>query len=464
MLTGHPGARLGIGDVLVYVDDNGDGALTETPLGAGAFIDRVVGTSTAWREEDVDESFLVWREGELSSVWKLFRGIYGCADPAEGFSTVTLRALDDVPYVECVIDNAAVPVELDDTALASLACAADPDRHIPQRPSEDVGLPAGAVGACVAAGDGWQDVRYTVDPDSVCPDVERYDLVGCSDLTSEAACDATSWNLLGSEPAWWPCSGFDGLGITVIDDEGALTDGVDDLFGLVMFEGFGSFLIDDLAVVIEGPNGSLTLSSDAFTLDDADNNGAWSVGDALTVHELVGSSFTADTLPGAYPVRIYAGGIEVLPEHGFRSWQPGVFPTITPLEVTAVDAPAPLTFDADQIALVTWTGVNRAPLALEDVRVNCALGGELPVSFGDNLATDAAAMELADDVDDDGLFSRGDTLLLVERTNLAFGLDPEGLSSFGGLLYCDLSIDVGFNAFVSAAHFTVGLDGTPLTP
>ena len=59
---------------------------------------------------------------------------------------------------------------------------------------------------CVAA-DGWYDVVFTTDVDSVCPDVGRYDLVGCSDLTSEAACRATAWDLVGSEPSWWPRTG-----------------------------------------------------------------------------------------------------------------------------------------------------------------------------------------------------------------------------------------------------------------
>lgn len=56
-----------------------------------------------------------------------------------------------------------------------------------------------------------------------------------------------------------------------------------------------------------------------------------------------------------------------------------------------------------------------------------------------------------DDVDDDGLFGAGDTLLLHEGDEGY--LTQETLMSFSATLYCDVQVDVGVEAWVHAGTF-----------
>ena len=77
LLSGDARSRLGLADVVVYEDQDQDGVFDETVRGAVDFADVVKGTSRAIDEDDIDQSLVVYREGELSSVWKIFRAIYG---------------------------------------------------------------------------------------------------------------------------------------------------------------------------------------------------------------------------------------------------------------------------------------------------------------------------------------------------------------------------------------------------
>jgi hypothetical protein len=473
VLTGSDGARLGIGDVIVYVDDNGDALFTETALGADAFVDRVVGTSRAFREDDLDESFIVYREGDLSSVWKVYRGMYGCADPPQGFSTVTLRALDDPPFVECVIDDAVVPVELDESgALDGLACVADPDQHTYQRPGDE-GLPLGSVGECLESGDGWYDVAFTVDIDSVCPDIGRYDLYGCSDLTSADACRASSWDLRFDEPAWWPCkfSGLEGPGepfLVVVDEEAAVTPGVDVLFAVEFGDGFGVFPLSSLSVSIviddEGSEVPLDIAS-ADALADNDDNDGFSTGDVITVREPADRPdlFHAASLPGNYLVIVRVDG-QVVGGAGARSFQPVLAPSTVDVVTSGVDAPALISNGPDDVALVRYDSGSAGAFALDDVWVTCQLGGLIGVAFStdEEQQYHEGTLLLSVDENGDGLFGAGDTLTLRERDVLPEGLqsplNPEGLASFSPALYCNVLVDVGFDAFVYTNGFEITLE------
>lgn len=464
LLSGSEGARLGLGDVLVYVDGDNDQTFNETPLGAASFIDRVVGTSRAYREEDYDESLLVYREGELSSVWKFYRGIYGCDDPPLGFSTVTLRFLDDEPYVECVINDAPVTVELDQSgAIDGLACAADPDRYTYTRPG-DQGLPADAVGECVEGGDGWFDVVYTTDVNSVCPDVGQYNLVGCSDLTSQEACRATYWDMVGNEPTWWPCTFGNGeqLFIAASDDETPASSGVDTLFTLTWTTGFGGYAPDRITVaaIVDGEGTEVALA--LGDLADRDGNGAFNAGDELIVTEPQDQPglFDGGTIPGNYEIVLRVDGA-VLEAGGYRYFQPVPVPQLVGVAVSAADAPAAVTTGADDLFAVTFdeAGNGATSYALADVEVNCYVGGEYPVLF--SLRDDdfiEGTLFLSNDENGDGRFGVGDSLVTRERENVTSVLDPEGLATWSHDLYCGVSFDVGFNAVVYAASFFLVID------
>ena len=81
VLSGDDDARLGIAGVLIYTDDNGNGRYDETPRGAPAFLDRVHGTSLPTSDEAERVTYLIYREGGVSPLWKLFVALYGCAEP-----------------------------------------------------------------------------------------------------------------------------------------------------------------------------------------------------------------------------------------------------------------------------------------------------------------------------------------------------------------------------------------------
>lgn len=440
LLSGGAGARLGLADVVIYEDSDGDAVFDETARGADAFADVVVGTSRAVAEEDTQESFIVYREGDLSPVWKIYRAIYGCADPAPGFSTVTLGVSDEEPYFFCTVDDAAVPVRLRDD-IQSLGCAPQGENAGAVRADSVSGIPAGAATACEAV-DGYYDVIFSLNADSVCPDIRTLSLVGC-DQTSEATCRATFYDLLGDEPAWWPCTFDNGEQTRFFAENGAVvTAGNDVLVTLSMGVGLAQFPLTGLRVEIDLPGGDIASDFD-IDVEDNDGNGVINVGDRIVVAEAV-DVFNVDSVAGNYPVRVFAGDEPITT----NSYSPAVAPPVAPvLLFSGADAAAVITDGVDDLFTVTWEGGDVAgPFAVADLFVSGYLGGELPVGGG------GAELVLRTDVNNDGLFGVGDTLLVRERADFP-EVRPDVLSSFGNELFgVGVTVPVGFNLTLHAGY------------
>jgi hypothetical protein len=436
LLSGDAAARLGLADVIVYEDQDEDGVFDETARGALGFADVVKGTSRALDEDDTAESFVAYREGELSSVWKIFRAVYGCPDPAPGFSTVTLT-IDDDGLPGCVIDDRAVAVELRDD-IATLGCAPEGDSGEPIRADRVDGIPVDAAAICqVGLGGDVFDVVYTAEPNSVCPSLTTLSLVGC-DTSSEAACRATFYDLAANPPSWWPCNSSNGTQRYVAQQNPttALTSSPDALFEFRYFEGLDVFPLAGLRVEMDLADGSV-ISDFWLTVTDADGNGVWNAGDRIAVAEGV-ERFDVDTLAGNYPLRLLAGD-ELIAPGAFA--MPVAFPAVPVVTFTSADAPAAATDGIDDLCTVTWTDGDSAPFAIADVSVRGYIGGEWP--FG-GLGSEGVLV-LLDDVDNDGLFGRGDTLLVRDHPEGFNNVTADLLQAFGAMTFIEVSVPVGFN-------------------
>ena len=440
LLSGGAGSRLGRADVVIYEDSDGDAVFDETARGADAFADVVVGTSRAVSEDDTQESFIVYREGDLSPVWKIYRAIYGCADPAPGFSTVTLGVSDEEPYFFCTVDDAAVPVRLRDD-IQSLGCAPQGENAGAVRADSVSAIPAGAATACEAV-DGYDDVLFSENADSVCPDIRRLSLVGC-DQTSEATCRATFYDLRGGEPAWWPCTFGDGERTNFFVEGGTtVTTANDLLFTFTMSLGVAQFPLQGLRFEIDLPGGGLA-SDFALDVNDNDGNGVINVGDTIAVSE-EDDLFNLDSVAGYYPARLFAGD-ELLTT---TSYSPAVPLPVAPVLVfSGADAAAPITDGVDDLFTVTWEGGDIAgPFAVADLDVFGYLGGELPVGGA------GSDLVLRTDVNNDGLFGVGDTLLVRERADFP-EVNQEVLSLFTNELFgVGVNVPVGFNLSLHAGY------------
>ena len=432
LLSGPEGGdRLGIADVVIYEDQDNDGAFDETPRGAGGFADVVKGTSRALDEDDTQESFIAYREGGLSPVWKIFRAIYGCADPAPGFSTVTIGLTADGDQYFCDVDDRAVPVQLSDD-VAHLGCAPLGDSAEPVRADDVDGLPAGVTASCEEI-DGYSDLVFTENADSVCPEVKTLTLVGC-DTSSEAACRASFFDLRGDEPSWWPCTFSDTVVGFEILPGAALSDGPDTLFSLSMFNGLAQLDIGGLGVEIDLPDGSTSVAFDVI-VDDNDENGVVNVGDRVTVRER-SDLFNDDSVAGYYPVRLVDGDGALVFATGYAP--PVAIPAAPRLTFVGQDAAGRVTDGVDDLFLNTWTDGDGGRYDIAEVFVSGYLGGELP------LGGSGGHLVLQDDVDGDGLFGRGDTLLVRESAETAFAT-PESLQSFGASISASVQVPIGFN-------------------
>jgi hypothetical protein len=173
VLSGPDNARFGVADILVFSDDNENGVFDVTAHGAAGFVDRVAGAS---RTLDIVPRVirqLVYREGELSALWKVFGGVYGCPAPPQGFSTLTFQVELPEEYLVvtgCTISDDPLLVEMSGRAEKA-ACVADPETRFALPATTLDAWPAGAVSQCYDFGNG-QGLFLVVEPDSVCP-IER---------------------------------------------------------------------------------------------------------------------------------------------------------------------------------------------------------------------------------------------------------------------------------------------------
>jgi hypothetical protein len=444
LLTGADGARLGVASVMIYTDDNQSGAFEETPRGALAFSDTVHGTSLPVDEYATQASWLVYRDGEVSPLWKLYRAFYGCGDPAQGFSTMTVTIDNDLGTVSCVLDDRPVAVELL-ADIEFLGCAADPERHTLHRAAAQDAWPAGAEGICDNS-NGFYDLYVTEQANSVCPSFRVYTLEGCSDMSSEQACISTYWSDFGNEPGWWPCAFETDVPALFVEETLHATDDNDaQLFAIRWYAGAGDLDLSRLSVVIETGNGNVTLDGAALSLVDNDQNGVLNAGDRVRVGE-TNNEFTTNTAPGRYLVRVLLDGAPISTQ-GEGAYEPVELPTFTAVELTAVDAPAAITDDIDDVAIVTYSGEGPG-VAFDTLSARGYLGGEYPLAF---------TVVAQNDLDGDGLFEPGDSALLRDGAGDFEQATPELLAAFGGFIYLSLHAEVVENVIVDVGYANADL-------
>jgi hypothetical protein len=349
---------------------------------------------------------------------------------------VTVELNQTSGAIACTVDQRPIDVTLGD--FSRRGCAVDPGVERMLRPTE-VGLDADSVAVC----DSSNDLYVTTSPDSVCPSFSFYTLFGC-DLSSEAACNRTFWDLQNTPPGWWPCSEGSRT-LFGIGDARFATDAQDDrLFSVVFRNGTPIVALDALAIAIVVGDRQIVFSGDALTLVDNDGNGAFNTGDVVHVGERNNELTRATIESGTYDVVV----VGLSDAEVFGSYQPFALDTVDLIEVTATDAPAIVTNGIDDVAIVTFAGPSDAdPRPFAGLSGRAYVGGELPIALTAHVHRDANA---------DGLFGPGDEVMLRDVEGDTFStLSVEVLQSFGGTLYLSLFTDVGVDTPVDLAYVSV---------
>ncbi|MEW5853748.1 MAG: hypothetical protein AB2A00_33545 [Myxococcota bacterium] len=384
LLTVGESSEFGLGAVVVFRDGNGNARLDMVTPGAQESVDTILGASVAVDESAVQDMLVLYRNGELSPLWKLFQGLYDCTvEPPQGFSILKVTIDDMTGLFNCtILTEGTVEVALRNSPeMRSLIClpgAEGPPYRYPEEP-----LPADAVAECF----GMETVYFTTTPDSVCPIVERYDLIGCSDPSSPEACRASIWDITGNPPSWWPCTGGggDGASVALVDEPGDVTDGQDILFTLEHRGGTLTIPVDALRVdvVVDETGRTVTLGAESITLVDNDENTVFSAGDALLVAENGVNLFGSLTEPGNYPVTLLDTRTTPPRQVSSQWWVPRALPPPLdeqPIQLVIEDDPAPLTENPDVLFTARFDDVMRS-LPISDIRVDVMDGCEPPVTF-----------------------------------------------------------------------------------
>lgn len=204
-LSGREGSWLGYGSVVIFDDGNGNGQLDLVEPGQDTAEDTVVGASLLPNIErdssgvvvSTERNVLVYREGELSPLWKMFEMAADCPAPPEGLSVYFIDVEQNICERKNIDDGLTIKID-DSDAMRANICRPKfgPQFGYPSDPP-----PAGAQVTCVDE----YTLEFSTDADLLCPLVQRYDLIGCTDTSSVEACNATAWDLTNDIPAWWPC-------------------------------------------------------------------------------------------------------------------------------------------------------------------------------------------------------------------------------------------------------------------
>lgn len=430
------GGKLGLGMLTVFRDGNANDALDIAPPGTYSPEDEVLGHTTVFDDWGyaVEQTYVVYREGGLTPLWELFEVFWLCGEPPEGFSIVTLREIDDEPYAECVISPADTPIDvrLDDSLdTRELICAADADAYVYTFP--DAPIPVGAYVQC--EGD---TAFYSTSADALCPDVERYDLIGCDAPEDEAACRASLWDLRDSPPSWWPCRSDNALRM-LATAWGTPTADRDLMITFEVRGGSPLYRIEDTTgfIEIDEEGHRVLLGEGDIVLVDHDGNGGVSVGDEVQVYEPAGSTFFGpDLLPGNYPLQLTFNA--ELPAAGTVSETIETF--LSPLELPT---PPYLSLSArqgdsdDVIGILTHEGNIQGEvteLEVDRISLRMYVFGEIPTSVPRQAWTHV-------DHDGDGTFSLGDEIE-VRRFEVP---DIEGAFDTPSGHHFSLHYTMGFN-------------------
>lgn len=273
VLSGSSDALFSYGILVGFEDGNQNEKLDLVGPEATDSIDRVVASSMGTGSID----FVVYREGELSSLWKMFSGA-GC--PTElpvGFSVVHLDASS------CVVANASdqtISLVFDDSGdVRNLIC----EPQVPPSTFPASAPPQGATVTCHSA----TALEFVPDPSRYCKHEVLYDLAGCD----SSVCNEPEWDLRGNPPSWWPCSNETSDGFLLSDQPGALTDGGGDaLFRITYVSGGATYALTALNIwVATSADGYTSLyAPEFFSHTDNDDDGVFSQGDELIAFEPAG--------------------------------------------------------------------------------------------------------------------------------------------------------------------------------
>ena len=282
LLGGHPDALFGYGILLVYEDGNRNGLLDLVDAQATESADTVL--ASGFPSEVANASLFVYREGELSVLWKIF-DVLGCPPPELGFSLVDVRAKVG-GGVTCLVSQptqGALPVYFEDNGeMRQQICEPQPIAStFPAAP-----IPEGALVDCRF----HDSLEFVPDPTRYCMRVQRYDLIGCDALMG---CVDPSWDLTDDPPAWWPCSGEADGGFSIIDAGPELTAASDEMFTLRYDQGQTHIGVLELEVVVQSPSGlehSFTAGAGLELIEYA-HDGWFAPEDVLLIKEPIGEDW-----------------------------------------------------------------------------------------------------------------------------------------------------------------------------
>jgi len=315
-LTGTPGALFGYAILVAYEDGNDNRMLDLVSPEATSSVDTVLG-STMTGAPDTTDSFLVYREGRLSPIWKMF-GFIGCSEPPSGFSVVQVTMLP-THEIACVIHHtadAALTITFDDSQeTRQLIC--EPLPQLSNYPES--APPAGTTVTCRDSG----SLSFVVDASRYCPQTQYYDLIGCD---SDLLCEVPEWDLSAAPPAWWPC-GTPTVGSFSLEGSGVpLTSGADLLFRVNYLAGPATYPVAEIALWVEmDPTHFNGLTYPTFISHlDNDSDGTFSAGDVLELIEPNGLDLYNDTHSGiSFPVRlVHDQGVSPVTDLADLIWQP----------------------------------------------------------------------------------------------------------------------------------------------
>ena len=405
VLTGSEGARMGIATMELYVDGNENERLDLAPEGSLSWHDGVIGTSGRLRNRTTAD-YVIYREGEVSPLWKLISGIYGCPEePPVGYSTMHIEYIGDDQEIfdsSCSIDTESVNVIVESSsAMENRICEDSPGLEGFHRIGPNDSLSPDDAYYC-------QDdftLVYANDAEALCPTLQRYDLVGCTDRSTQESCARTYFEDFDNTPAWWPC------GFNSINGGGAAgpaTSGNDEVAHFRMRSGVMS--LSGLTVVADTPNGEIARSF-ALEFVDNDDNGIFNEGDVLNARETE-DVFNENTPIGGYEVRLMLG--DEIKARGFyfpRAVDNEGFPEI---EIEVTDATIEESAATGVHFFIDAIG-GQGAYSLDELLVDVAYSCEAPAGVrAPNLGLD--------DRNNDGLFNAGDRLSvrIAEEDNFGF--------------------------------------------
>lgn len=197
------GQTLAFARVVLYDDRNANQVLDKVSFSDSAPIDVVLGTSVEWREQS--GTYLVFRSGALHPVWRVFEGLYGCPEPAPGYSVVSI---DATTGVKCTLSpTEPVTVTFGRAQDRGEVCEGTPSWTPAASSYPSSAPPSDAVVTCDADGAGLEFYR---EGGRYCDPVvrQRYALEGCVDSTKPCVHTpgyAGYYDLRSAVPSWWPC-------------------------------------------------------------------------------------------------------------------------------------------------------------------------------------------------------------------------------------------------------------------